>query len=54
MRLSSTFHPMREDFIALLSDQADEEEAHAKQLREIADRLEKLARSRRQLAEVAA
>lgn len=45
---------LQEEFIALLSDQASEEEAHAHQLREIADRLERMARCRRHLAEATA
>lgn len=51
---SSTFAAMRRDFIALLSDQADEEEAQAGMLRQIADRLEKRARSKRHLIEAMA
>ena len=39
---------------ALLSDQADEEEAQAEQLRAIADRLEKRARSKRRLVDAIA
>ncbi|KAI1792901.1 hypothetical protein LXA43DRAFT_1093182 [Ganoderma leucocontextum] len=51
---SSTFEAMRRDFIALLSDQADEEEAQAEQLRAIANRLEKRAWSKRHLVDAIA
>ncbi|KAM5535653.1 hypothetical protein V8D89_010640 [Ganoderma adspersum] len=51
---SSTFAAIRGDFVALLSDQADEEEAQAGVLRQIADRLEKRARSKRHLVEAIA
>ena len=51
---SSPFHGLQEEFVTLLSDQALEEEAHALHLREIAGRLEEMARCRRHLAEVTA
>ncbi|PIL36780.1 hypothetical protein GSI_00470 [Ganoderma sinense ZZ0214-1] len=51
---SSTFATMRRGFVALLSDQADEEEVQAEQLRAIADRLEKRARSKRHLVDAIA
>ena len=51
LRSSSTFAAMRRDFVALLSGQADEEEAQAMQLRAIANGLEKRARSKRLLVD---
>ncbi|RPD74408.1 hypothetical protein L226DRAFT_73401 [Lentinus tigrinus ALCF2SS1-7] len=51
---TSSFNGLQEEFVTLLSDQASEEEEHARRLREMAEDLEELARCRRQLAEVVA
>lgn len=51
---SSSFNGLQEEFITLLSDQATEEEEHARRLRDMAEELQKLACWRRQLAEVVA
>ncbi|KAI0751371.1 hypothetical protein C8Q80DRAFT_571742 [Daedaleopsis nitida] len=50
LRPPSSFSGLQEEFVTLLSDQALEEESHAQLLREIAERLEEMARCRRHLA----
>ena len=54
LRPTSSFNGLQEEFVTLLSDQASEEEEHARRLREMAEELEELARCRRQLAAVVA
>ncbi|KAI0721861.1 hypothetical protein C8T65DRAFT_825437 [Cerioporus squamosus] len=49
---SSSISGVQEEFVILLSDQASEEEVHARRLREMAEELQELACWRRQLAEV--
>ncbi|KAF7313624.1 hypothetical protein HMN09_00518800 [Mycena chlorophos] len=47
-----TLGVLEEEFVRLLEQRAADEAAHAKELREIADRLDALARSKRKLAAV--
>ncbi|KAI0771879.1 hypothetical protein BD413DRAFT_663300 [Trametes elegans] len=51
---SSSFDDLENEFVDLLSEQAGAEEAHAEQLRKMADRLEQVARCKRHLARIIA